>query len=120
MTTYNFNVCAAARNTIHGYGLTPAEEAVVIRCVGGYSKSKSFGETIKKTQYKWSQSFNSDPDWKQSIRLLDTRRIAPTVVENNPGATIVANVIGAPFALLGYLLEESGTDKLKALIKRNS
>ena len=117
--SYNFAICDNVREQILALKLTADQEEVLIRCVGGYSNSKGWGDSLMKSQYQWTQWWNNAPDWNTSIQLLDKRKVK-TIQDNGNGSSVAVNVMMAPLAGLDYLLQESGRDRVYKLIKENN
>lgn len=95
--------------------LAPDDLEVVKRCISHYSQS-----CISDIGYRMNQWYNSSPDWTKSAQLLEMRDLKSISGNGAPGNYVVANVLFAPFALLDYVFQESGTAKLKRLIEENS
>lgn len=116
----DFTVCPSVINKINKMNIVDDDKKIVIRCVGGYSKSRSIAEKVAKLSYRWDQYQHSYPDWKHSVKLMGDKKFHYYPDDGNISTTIVANIALAPFSALDYLLQDSPETKLRNLINENN
>jgi hypothetical protein len=119
--SYNFDVCTEVQEIINRLPITDEEEVTIRRCIGGYSSGKDWTESLTKTKYtieQWNQSY---PDWNESVRLLDTKKVTTSAsTNNNSSVPLFGNMFPTSHADSDHLLQNSGLSKLRMYIEMNS